>query len=100
MFYKLFCRHADFKVKETKKQLADMQQSKKWMSDSISGWRIQHLIDQFDEMVIKNIKLFYFESNKHVFVCINNSLIYIDINFRLLQLQIIFLSYSIWLRYS
>ncbi|XP_050061326.1 uncharacterized protein LOC114124185 isoform X7 [Aphis gossypii] len=47
-----FHRHADFKIKETKKQLADMQQSKKWMSDSISGWRIQHLIDQFDEMVI------------------------------------------------
>uniref|UniRef100_A0A2H8TIU5 Histone deacetylase complex subunit SAP130 n=1 Tax=Melanaphis sacchari TaxID=742174 RepID=A0A2H8TIU5_9HEMI len=46
-----FQRHIDFKVKETKKQLADMQQAKKWTSDSISGWRVRHLLDQFDEMI-------------------------------------------------
>jgi len=72
-----------------------MQQAKKWTSDSISGWRVRHLLDQFDGMVIKNIN--YFESNKHVSVCIKNSLIYIDLNFRqCYNYKLYFLSYSIW----
>lgn len=28
-----------------------MQQAKKWMSDSRSGWRVQYLLKQFDGMV-------------------------------------------------
>ncbi|XP_016664585.1 uncharacterized protein LOC100162345 isoform X2 [Acyrthosiphon pisum] len=46
-----FQRYTDFKIKETKKQLADMQQAKKWTSDSISGWRVRHLLNQFDGMI-------------------------------------------------
>ncbi|XP_022166310.1 uncharacterized protein LOC111030904 isoform X4 [Myzus persicae] len=46
-----FQRYTDFKIKETKKQLADMQQAKKWTSDSISGWRVRHLLQQFDGMI-------------------------------------------------
>uniref|UniRef100_A0A2S2R274 Histone deacetylase complex subunit n=1 Tax=Sipha flava TaxID=143950 RepID=A0A2S2R274_9HEMI len=45
-----FQRYTDYKIKETKKQLAEMQQAKKWMSDSKSGWRVKNLIGQFDEM--------------------------------------------------
>jgi uncharacterized membrane protein (DUF106 family) len=47
----LYFRYTDYKIKETKKQLAEMQQAKKWMSDSKSGWRVKNLIGQFDEMV-------------------------------------------------
>ncbi|KAL5238783.1 hypothetical protein ACI65C_006193 [Semiaphis heraclei] len=46
-----FQRYTDFKIKETKKQLAEMQQAKKWTSDSISGWRVRHLLQQFDGMI-------------------------------------------------
>lgn len=57
MNYILFIfRYTDYKMKETKKQLAEMQQSKKWMSDSKSGWRVKHMLKQFDGMV--NYKLF------------------------------------------
>lgn len=45
-------RYGDFKTKETKKQLADLHQAKKWLSDSRSGWRIRHLLRQFEGMVI------------------------------------------------
>ncbi|XP_050530705.1 uncharacterized protein LOC126899666 isoform X2 [Daktulosphaira vitifoliae] len=46
-----FQKHSDFKVKENKKQLAEIQQAKKWAPDSRSGWRVRHLLKQFDGMV-------------------------------------------------
>lgn len=68
MYYYNFCllinfkscvlRYTDFKIKETKKQLAEMQQNKKWMSDSRSGWKIRHLLRQFDGMVINYFNMF------------------------------------------
>ncbi|XP_060843858.1 uncharacterized protein LOC132923888 isoform X2 [Rhopalosiphum padi] len=56
-----FQRYTDFKVKETKKQLADMQQAKKWTSDSISGWRVRHLLDQFDGMTVLQLQIIFFK---------------------------------------
>jgi len=47
---KLFFRYTDFKIKETKKQLAEIQQVKKWSSDK-DGWRVKHLLKQIDGMV-------------------------------------------------
>lgn len=53
MDYILFVfRYTDFKIKETKKQVAEMQQNKRWLSDSKSGWKVQHMLKQFDGMVI------------------------------------------------
>lgn len=45
-----FQRYTDFKIKETKKQLAEIQQVKKWSSDK-DGWRVKHLLKQIDGMV-------------------------------------------------
>lgn len=45
-----------------------MHQAKKWMSDSKSGWRVQHLLRQFDGMV----------NYQFILVIITNVLPFID----------------------
>lgn len=35
-----------------------MQQAKKWLSDSTSGWRVRHMLKQFDEMVSSFISFY------------------------------------------
>ncbi|XP_050439153.1 uncharacterized protein LOC126844786 isoform X2 [Adelges cooleyi] len=46
-----FQKHSDFKVKENKKQLAEMQQAKKWQPESRSGWKVQRVLKQFEELI-------------------------------------------------
>ncbi|VVC27299.1 Hypothetical protein CINCED_3A013632 [Cinara cedri] len=46
-----FLRDSDFKIKETKRQLAELRQTQRWFRDCRSGWRVKRMIKQFETMV-------------------------------------------------
>lgn len=50
-----------------------MQQTKKWMSDSRSGWRVRHLLRQFDGMVITFLILLCKSNLSLTYLLVKNS---------------------------